>query len=326
MLLQDRYSRFLVLNVAIVALAACTASDDHAGITEDADATMDTLVSAAWLRENLDDPDLVVIDATVLIEPDESGNLRSVNGRQGYQAGHIPGSGFADLLGDLSDAKSPLGFAMPAPEQFAAAMEALGVGDRSRVVLYDTNGLSWAARVWWMLRWIGFDRAALLDGGLDAWKAEGGSLSTESAARPTGKLTVRLRPELIADQSEVRAAVEDESTNLIDALPAPHYRGEWAMYARPGHISGASNVPVLSLFDDTGRFLAPDELSALFDGDRDARTITYCGGGIAASADAFVMTRLGYTDVAVYAASLQEWAADADNPMDVVLDFDETEE
>jgi thiosulfate/3-mercaptopyruvate sulfurtransferase len=94
------------------------------------------------------------------------------------------------------------------------------------------------------------------------------------------------------------------------------------MYDRPGHISGASNVPVTSLFDESGKFRSHDELDVLFEGDHNTRTITYCGGGIAAAADAFVLTRLGFIDVAIYGASLQEWAADADNPMDVVLDFD----
>jgi thiosulfate/3-mercaptopyruvate sulfurtransferase len=326
MLFQNRLPTLFAFIATFAVLSACTGSDDRAGVADDVDTSMDTLVSATWLRDHLDDPDLVVIDATVLVESDGSGNMLSVNGRASYEAGHIPTAVFADFMGDLSDADSPLEFAVPQPEQFAAAMGALGVGDDSRVVLYDTNSTSWAARVWWMLRWIGFDRAALLDGGLAAWTAEGGSLSTESVSRPARTLTVKLRPELITDQDEVRASIGDESVNLIDSLPAPHYRGEWAMYDRPGHITGAWNVPVTSLFDESGKFRSHDELNALFEGDRATRTITYCGGGIAASADAFVMTRLGFTDVAIYGASLQEWAANPDNPMDLVLDFDESED
>lgn len=287
---------------------------------------MDSLVSAAWLREHLDDPDLVVIDATVLIEPDGSGNLLSLNGRESFEAGHIPGAVFADFMGEISDMDSELEFAVPSPEQFAAAMGALGVGDDSRVVIYDRNSMSWAARVWWMLRWVGFDNAALLDGGLVAWKAEGGEVSTEPVTPTARSLTINLRPELIADQEDVRAAIDDDTVNLIDSMPEQHYRGEWAMYARPGHITSASNVPVTSLYDESGKFRAHDELAALFEGERGTRAITYCGGGIAASTDAFVMTRLGFTDVAIYGASLQEWAADPDNPMDIVLEFDEGEE
>ena len=279
----------------------------------------DTLVDAEWLKKHLDDPDLVVLDASVIVEPDEAGNLRVINGRANYESGHIPNAGFADLMGDLSDPDSQLQFGIPSPEQFAAAMGKLGVGDDSRVVLYDTMGSSWAARVWWMLRWIGFDRAALLDGGLSAWTAAGGSLSTEPVNRAPRILTVELRPELIAGQEEVRASIDNDAVRLIDALPAIHYRGEWTMYDQPGHIPGAINVPVASLFDEAGRFRPVDELAALFDSDTDKRTITYCGGGIAASADAFTLTRLGFTDVAIYAASLEEWTANQENPMEIDL-------
>jgi thiosulfate/3-mercaptopyruvate sulfurtransferase len=287
---------------------------------------MDTLVSAAWLEEHLDDPDLVVLDATVIVQPDGSGGFLSVNGRPSYESGHIPTAGFADLLGDLSDGDSPYEFTMPSPEQFAAAMEALGVSDDSRVVLYDAGGSVWAARVWWMLRWIGFDRAALLDGGLTAWTAGERPLSTEPASRPAGTLTVNLRPELIADRDEVLASIEDESVTLIDSLPPAYFRGETSMYARPGHIPGAVNIPVFSALDETGHYRSLDELASIFEGERDGRAITYCGGGIAASSNAFVMTRLGFSDVAVYDASLQEWTADPDLPLEIDLESFDSED
>jgi thiosulfate/3-mercaptopyruvate sulfurtransferase len=275
---------------------------------------MDSLVTTQWLSEHINDPDLVVLDCSVSVKPGESG-VQIESGRADYEGGHIPSAGFADLMGDLSDGDSPLNFAVPTPEQFSAAMGALGVGDDSRVVLYDGSNSVWAARVWWMLRWVGFDRAALLDGGLGAWTAEGRSLSTEPANRPAKKLTSAPRPELIADRDEVLASIDDSAVSLIDALPEASYRGEMAMYGRPGHIPGASNVPAFALLDESGRYRSHDELAALFDGDRNARAITYCGGGIAASSDAFIMIRLGFTDVAVYTASLQEWVADPANPM-----------
>ena len=186
--------------------------------------------------------------------------------------------------------------------------------------LSDASGSFWAARVWWMLRWVGFDRAALLDGGLAAWTTSGQPLSDEPAGRARGKLTVRLRPELIADRDEALAAVGDDDVHLVDVLPAAHYRGEMAMYARPGHIPSAVNIPATTLLDESGRLGPADELAAMHVIGPDDRVITYCGGGIAASASAFVMTRLGFTDVAVYAASLQEWAADPHSPMETEVD------
>lgn len=306
----------LTVIVALGLITACSKSDNQTGVA--ADTTIDSLVTAEWLSEHLNDPDLVVLDCTVLVQPDADGGFSIVSGRANYEEGHIPTAGFADLMDDLSDGESPLQFAVPTPAHFAAAMSALGVGDDSRVVLYDSSGSSaWPARVWWMLRWIGFDRAALLDGGLAAWTAQGQPLSAEPASRPAGELTIALRPELIVDKDEVLAAIGDDSVNIIDALSEAQYRGEISMYARPGHIANASNVPMTSLIDETGRYRPLNEMDELLVGDRNARSITYCGGGIAASANAFVMTRLGYKDVAVYTASLQEWAADASLPMEI---------
>ncbi len=276
---------------------------------------MDTLVTAEWLSQHLDDPDLVLLDCTVCQIPEDDGGFHNVSGRADYNAGHIPSAGFADLKGDLSDGNSPIEFAVPTPEQFCSAMGALGVGDDSTVVLYDTSYSAWAARVWWMLRWVGFDRAALLDGGRQAWTAEGRSLSTEPVSRSAKHLTPAPRPELIADRFEVLASIDDDAVCLIDTLPEEFYRGKMTIYDRPGHIPGALNICGLDLLDESGRFRPDDELAAMHDGNRNARTITYCGGGIMASSNAFIMARLGFTNVAVYTASLQEWAADPANPM-----------
>ena len=303
-------------------LPGCSKPADDTDLTADTETTMDTLVSADWLNQHLDDPDLIILDCSVLIEQDEDGRFQPVSGRASYDEGHIPRAAFADLMSDLSDTNSPLGFAVPSPEQFVAAISALGVGDDSRVVLYDSYNSAWAARVWWMLRWVGFDRAALLDGGLKAWTAAGHPLSTEPAQSANATLSLALRPELIADRNEVLASIDDASVDIIDALSEAHYRGDVSMYGRPGHIPGASNVPVFSLVDDGGHYRTQDELAQLFEGDHDTRTINYCGGGIAASSNAFIMTRLGYTDVAVYTASLQEWAADPANPLEVSSELD----
>jgi thiosulfate/3-mercaptopyruvate sulfurtransferase len=301
--------KFFILIAALALVNGCAKS------TPQPAATMDTLVTAEWLSQHIDDPDLVVLDCSVRVKPNEDGSVEVLSGRAEYEGGHIPSAGFADLMEDLSDGDSPLRFAVGTPEQFCTAMGALGVGDDTRVVLYDGSNSAWAARVWWMLRWVGFDHAALLDGGLGAWTAEGRPLSTEPANRPAKQLTPKPRPQLIADRDEVFAAIDNSAVAIIDALPEGSFRGEMAMYERPGHIPGASNIPAFSLIDESGRYRPHDELAALFDGDRNARTITYCGGGIAASSNAFIMTRLGFTDVAVYTASLQEWAADPANPM-----------
>jgi thiosulfate/3-mercaptopyruvate sulfurtransferase len=311
------WRKLFILIAALALVSACSGSDSQPGAAVGADVEMDTLVTTQWLSEHLDDPDLVVLDCTVLVEQAEDGTFRTVSGRATYESGHIPTAGFADLKGDLCDGDSPHDYALPSPERFAEVMGALGVGDDSRVVLYDAGGSAWAARVWWMLRWVGFDRAALLDGGLGAWTTDGQPLSTEAPDHSAKELIPVPRGGLIADRDEVLAAIEDDAVQLIDVMPEPHYRGEMVMYDRPGHIPSAMNIAVTGLTDETGHYRPLDELATMHDFDRDGRAITYCGGGIAASSNAFVMTRLGFTDVAVYIASLQEWAADPDLPMEV---------
>jgi len=275
---------------------------------------MDTLVSTDWLADHLDE--VVVLDATVFLHPGGEGGYSAESGRERWALGHIPGSRFADLIGELCDSTSPYRFAVPTPEHFAAAMGRLGVGDDTDVVLYDDNGAMWAARVWWMLRWAGHDRAAILDGGMRAWRDENRPLTADVSPPVAATMTPRPRPELIADKAEVMAAIADGATCLIDSLGRAQYAGEQNTYGRPGHIPGAVNSPAFALLDrDTGRYKPLEELAGRFPTDRSARTITYCGGGIAASSSAFVATRLGFEDIGVYTASLQEWTTDPDAPL-----------
>ena len=311
-----QHARFLVTLISVIMLAtACSKSDTHSDTVEVSKPAMEALVSTEWLSEHLDDPDLVVLDCTVLIEIGENGGFNILSGRANYETGHIPSAGFADLMGNLSEPERPAQFIMPTPEQFAAAMGELGVGDDSRVVLYTVNNPDWAARVWWMLRWAGFDQVALLDGGLAAWVAEDRPLSTDQVNRPAKKFTVRLRPELIADREQVFEATEDSDVSIVDALGDAHYRGDFSMYGRPGHIPSATNLPSSDLLDETGFYRHFDELEMMIDSNADSRVITYCGGGVAAASVAFTLHRLGYKDVAVYMGSLQEWTADPGNPM-----------
>jgi thiosulfate/3-mercaptopyruvate sulfurtransferase len=281
--------------------------------------TTDPLVSTAWLAAHLDDGDLRVLDCTVILEPQGDGGLRAVAGRGGWAESHIPGSAFADLIVDLSDPDSPLRFTLPAADRFAAAMGRLGVGVGTRVVLYDGRLNMWAARLWWMLRAFGFDDAAVLDGGWRAWTAEGRPTSTEPSRHPPAVFHARPRPGLFVGRDEVVASLDDGATCLVNALSGALHRGDQSAYARPGHIPGSRNVPAADLVDpETHRYLAEAALRERFAPVLDpavGRVVTYCGGGIAASSDAFALWRLGKRDVAVYDASLQEWAADPSLPL-----------
>ena len=151
MLNRNCSHRFFILIAALIPIVAHGMSESQPDPV--VHEKMGTLVTAEWLSQHLDDPDLIVLDCTVHMAPKEGGGVQTVSGRANCEGGHIPSAGFADLLGDLCDVDSLLHFAMPSPEQFCTAMGALGVGDDSRVVLYDGFGSVWAARVWWMLRW-----------------------------------------------------------------------------------------------------------------------------------------------------------------------------
>jgi thiosulfate/3-mercaptopyruvate sulfurtransferase len=280
------------------------------------------LVETDWLAQHLADPGVRVLECTVYLQPaDAPGGFRVESGRAKWAEGHIPGAGFADLQEELSDRASSLRFMMPSAAQFADAMGRHGVGEGVRVVLYDRAVNMWAARVWWMLRAFGFDGAAVLNGGWKKWTHEGRAVATDDGARPPRRFVARPRPELIANKAGVLAALGEDRACVLNALSEERHRGGGGVpYGRPGRIAGSANVPAQELVDpETHAYLPVDVLRQKFaaSGALDARrVITYCGAGIAASSDAFVLTLLGRDDVAVYDASLSEWAADPLLPME----------
>jgi thiosulfate/3-mercaptopyruvate sulfurtransferase len=280
------------------------------------------LVETDWLAQHLGDPAVRVLECTVYLHPtDGPEGYRVESGRARWAESHIPGAGFVDLQEELSDRASSLRFMMPSAARFAEAMGRAGVGDGVRVVLYDRFVNMWAARVWWMLRAFGFDDAAVLNGGWKKWTLEGRPVARDSGLRPARTFTPRPRPELIADRRGVLAALGESSACVLNALTEEQHRGtDGITYRRPGRIAGSTNVPARDLVDSkTHAYLPADVLRAKFQaaGALDARqVVTYCGAGIAASSDAFVLTLLGRDDVAVYDASLSEWASDPSLPME----------
>lgn len=277
------------------------------------------LVETGWLADRLADPDLRIFDCTVRLEQGPQG-VALVSGRAEWEQAHIPGSGFLDLLGDLSDRNSPYHAMLPPADQFAEVLGKAGVGPGTRVVLYDRAGNIWAARIWWMLRCFGFDAAGVLNGGWGKWVAEGRPVSGAPSAYPPARFEPRPRPELMVDKAEVMAALDDTDVVLVHALPREMFTGEINPYGRPGRIPGSVNVPVASLMDaETGAYRSPEALRAAFEKAgalRGRKFIAYCGGGIAACGDALALSVLGVENLAVYDASLSEWIADPDAPLE----------
>lgn len=279
------------------------------------------LVGTAWLGANLDRPDLRILDCSVVMRTAVDGTYTFAPAREEWEAAHIPGGAFVDVLGELCDKASPLPMMMPPVQTFADVMERLGVGEGSYVVLYDRSNHAWAARVWWMLRACGFDAAAVLDGGFRKWHDEGRPTSREPARYPRGRFVPRPRPELFVGRDTVLAALDRPDVVLVNALSPEDHRGD-AVTRRPrsGRIPGSRNVYCQSLLDPkTNAFRPIEELEQLFAAAGAlgaAQTITYCGAGIAASSDALALTLLGAPNVAVYDGSLAEWAADPELPLE----------
>jgi thiosulfate/3-mercaptopyruvate sulfurtransferase len=280
------------------------------------------LVETDRLAAQLGDPNLIVLDGTVHLIPDPKITYTVKSGREDFEKGHIPGAQFVDLQEDLSATHPKLRFMLPNAEEFAAAMGRFGVGGGSRVVLYSTTTPQWASRIWWMLRNYGFDNAAVLNGGFQKWAREGRPVATGPAKpRPAAKFVVREDRKLMVGKEAVLGAIGDGAVCTINALSTEQHGGSGGnTYGRPGRIAASVNVPAASLIDpQTGAFLPPAALRAKFDAvgafDR-KQAITYCGGGIAASADALALVMLGHPDVRLYDASMSEWANDPSLPME----------
>lgn len=280
------------------------------------------LIDGAELQARLSDPTLRIFDCTTFLHPQPpDGQIRVETGRELYQSqGHVPGAALIELQRDLSDPSNGLRFTMPPAQALARMFAAIGVGDDSEVVLYSAGDSWWATRVWWMLHAIGFDRARVLDGGFRRWLAEGRPVSREMQAyAPCTPLQVRERP-VFCGRDAVLAALHSDDAVVMNCLRQEQHNGSAPYhYGRPGHITGSINAPAASLFDAQGRFLPPDELRGFFASRGIAsstKVIAYCGGGIAATGDAFALTALlGHGSVSVYDNSLQEWANDAALPM-----------
>jgi thiosulfate/3-mercaptopyruvate sulfurtransferase len=276
-----------------------------------------TLISAAELAPHVTDPHWVVIDCRHdLANPDA--------GQAAYAAGHIPHAGFAHLDTDLSDKKpGPNGefrgrHPLPAPDAFIAALRRRGVNDNSQVIAYDAQGGMFAARLWWMLRWVGHEAVAVLDGGLPAWQAQGGGLSTERASGSQGNIT--LRPSIVTSVTvdEVVANLASRARIVIDARAPDRFRGEnETLDPVGGHIPGARNRFFKDNLQPDGRFKPAEQLRAEFGpliGSPET-SIMQCGSGATACHNLLAMEVAGLSGAGLYPGSWSEWCADSSRPV-----------
>lgn len=278
------------------------------------------LVTTTWLADHLNDSDLRVFDTTVTLKPNPDGfGYLPESGFNEWQAAHIPGASFIDVMAELSDPDNAIPYMMPPADTFAATMAAKGIDDNSTVVLYNSGLPMWSTRVWWMLRSIGFDKVAVLDGGWEKWQQENRPVDNLVPKHLPGQLSASPRPVMWANKESMLAMIDSGEPVGINALSPQVYSGEVNTHGRPGHLPGTHNVFYNSLINgETGEFLPPDQLKPLFAESRALaknQVITYCGGGVSATMVSLALELCGQNQIAVYDGSMSEWVRDETLPL-----------
>lgn len=275
-----------------------------------------TLIGTGELAAHVADPGWITIDCRFQLADDTWGQRQ-------YLTAHIPGAVYAHLNRDLSgpptgaNGRHPL----PDPGVFIHTCIRLGVGTGMQVVVYDQDNGMFASRLWWMLRWMGHESVAVLDGGFAKWTAESRPVSEGNDARPPQTLTARPRPEMLADVRDVAALVERHDAMLLDARAPERYRGDIEPIDRiPGHIPCAVNYPFQQNVDGQGVFLPADELrgrlSAALGAIRPDQVVCYCGSGVTACQNLLAMEHAGLRGAKLYAGSWSEWSSDPARPVE----------
>lgn len=276
----------------------------------------DALVSTQWLADHLQSPDVRIVDATYFLPHEQK------NAREGFEACHIPGAVFFDI-DDIADDGRDLPHMLPSPEKFSAKVRRLGLGDGSRIIVYDQKGVFSAPRAWWMFRVFGHQDVAILDGGLPKWLAEGRPTADGTPqVRGERHFTARLNHAMVRDIDQLRRNLSTRREQVLDARARNRFEGEEEMWPgrRKGHIPGSLNLPFDELLDPaTGTLKPPEALEDLFRGAGvapDKPVVTSCGSGITAAVLALGLHVVGHRDVAVYDGSWAEWGLPGEAPVE----------
>ena len=282
------------------------------------------IVTCEWLDKNRNNDNIRIYDCTTYLhytdnDPTKPYNVES--GLKDYETSHITNSAFLDLQSDISDTDSPYRFTLPKLDILSQKFKDIGVGDPYHIILYSRNGMQWSARVWWMLHVVGYDKVSILNGSFIEWKRLGLSEESKTNIFSAADFNFLPRYNFFVGKDHVIEAIEDEKTILLNSLTEDIHIGDNPRYGRKGRIPTSLNVPFNQLLDnDTGKFKPIEEMSEIFLKQNitpDHIVLNYCGGGIAASLDAFVLRQLGFNNLQIYDNSMSEWAMDDNLPIEV---------
>jgi thiosulfate/3-mercaptopyruvate sulfurtransferase len=274
-----------------------------------------TLISAAELAPHGADPDWLIVDCRFELGKPETGE-------RAYAAGHIPHAIYAHLDRDLAAPVTPQSgrHPLPEPEKFAATLSSWGVTPATQVVAYDADNSAYAARLWWLLRWVGHEAVAVLDGGFKAWTAAGLPTTTEVPRRHASHFVARPNRDMWYDAREVAERVQRADWRLLDARGAERFEGKVEpIDPVAGHVAGARNHPFASNLGSDSRFAPVQELRRRFEqsqaGVADDHTIVMCGSGVTACNLLLAMEAAGKRGAKLYAGSWSEWIRDPLRPV-----------
>jgi thiosulfate/3-mercaptopyruvate sulfurtransferase len=275
-----------------------------------------TLISTSVLAMHLEDDPVAIVDCRFKLG-DESW------GEQAYVAAHIPHAVYAHLDRDLSGPKNGTNgrHPLPDPDAVTRTFTRFGITSGVQVVAYDQDNGMFASRLWWMLRWLGHDAVAVLDGGFAKWTAEGRDTRSGTETRAAQTFIAAPRPDLLATVDQVAALRADRNWRLVDARAPERFRGDVEPLDRvAGHIPGAVNHCYQTNLDDEGSFRSPEELRAHMRatlGDHPAdRIVCYCGSGVTACHNLLALEHAGLTGARLYAGSWSEWSSDPARPVE----------
>ncbi len=283
----------------------------------------EAIVDCNWLERKIGNPDIRIYDCTTYLHYTDDHPKKPYDVESGladYNKAHIPNAAFLDLQNNLSNKNSPYSFTLPNTDKLAEGFKRLGIGDPYHIILYARNGMQWATRIWFMLYSLGYENVSVLNGGFIEWERLGLPTNIKSNNFDRAEFRVEIKSDIFVGKERVLAAIDDASSLLLNALTEDIHIGDNSRYGRPGRIPNSLNIPFHDLIEaGTGKLIPPKEAIQIFADmgiTSDCEIVNYCGGGIAATLNAFILHQMGFEKLQIYDNSMSEWAKDDSLPIE----------